>query len=162
MNRRVSPLSPSELQNLNGFNILFIRSCSYLLDLLTPASYLKWLMKNYQVCIDLQELRFEAKDTSKQTYLKNLNSLPWPTPNRNIKGPLMNNWEPTKKTQFQFNKSSNIIWVNYINTGISTTSDSNSRRAAQVHNGDFSIGNAVFQVIKTVCIGEQIYLLKPF
>lgn len=34
------------------------------------------------------------------------------------------------------------------------TSDFNSRRAAQVHNGDFSIGDGVFQVIKTVCTGE--------
>lgn len=74
----------------------------------------------------------------------------------------MNNWGADQKAQFQFQQVIKYYMSQLHKHWNFPTSDSNSRRAAQVHNGDFSIGNAVFQVIKTVCIGEQIYLLKPF
>lgn len=71
-----------------------------------------------------------------------------------LKGPLMNNWGPNQKAQFQFQQVIKYYMSQLHKQWNFPTSDSNSRRAAQVHNGDFSIGSAVFQVIKTVCIGE--------
>lgn len=104
----------------------------------------------------------DAKGTSKQTYLKKSKFPSLTNSNRNIKGAFDEQLGSQPKDPISVQQVIKYYMSQLHKHWNFPTSDSNSRRAAQVHNGDFSIGNAVFQVIKTVCIGEQIYLLKPF
>lgn len=67
----------------------------------------------------------------------------------------MNNWGPDQEAPFHFQQVIKYCMSLLHKHWNFPTSDFNSRSAAQVHNGDFSIGNAVFQVIKTVCIGGR-------